>query len=546
MSEKQMVVFSIGPVQSFIASARKTEDLWSGSFILSFLIERAMETLYSQGLKVEFIYPKASEDDLNPMKKTGYNANVASWPNRFTAFVNGSLDETTNVLKKVDSVVRREFKKICHYAINEVFPKHIQTDQLLKQANHQIEQLLEVYWVVQPYKGHYREEKSTLEARLNAVKNDKIYHQLIENGFTCTVCAQRDALCMEAFDQYETIYELKNKVKNTWMQRNEKFKGTSEGKDDGRIRDNEYLCSICLGKRVARDYFKDVYRNASSFKSYPSVIEIAGKYTYFAILSMDGDNMGSWFNSNTAEEAGKVSEALATFSRHVVPEVVRKAEGYLVYAGGDDVLAFLPVDKALQVANELRQKFGMKGSGLQGATASVGLVIGHKKAPLQLLLQEAKKLENLAKSYVYKEQNQQKNALAIGVHTRSEKHETVVPWQIDGIQTSDLLNEIIELLTNDLSDTFIYRFSEVFLPLNDYDSKDKHLLVEVELRRLLRRSMKVKKEEKELTNILEKLMALYKSMESVKSFVMLLRMLTFFKRMEKQDKGGNNHEDDNA
>lgn len=41
-------------------------------------------------------------------------------------------------------------------------------------------------------------------------------------------------------------------------------------------------------------------------------------------------------------------------------------------------------------------------------------------------------------------------------------------------------------------------------------------------------------------------MALYKSMESVKSFVMLLRMLTFFKRMEKQDKGGNNHEDDNA
>lgn len=84
---------------------------------------------------------------------------------------------------------------------------------MLKQANHQIEQLLEVYWVVQPYNGHYREEKSTLEARLSAVKNDKIYHQLIESGFTCTVCAQRDALCMEPFDQYETIYELKNKVK---------------------------------------------------------------------------------------------------------------------------------------------------------------------------------------------------------------------------------------------------------------------------------------------------------------------------------------------
>lgn len=532
-----MIVFSIGPVQSFIAAARKTEDLWSGSFILSYLIEVAMKKLVDEGVnEVDFIYPKATEDDLDPAKKMDSNVSVASWPNRLTAFVHGSSGEVTDLVKKVDSVVRHEFKQICRYGINQVFPKHVQTEYLTEQANIQMEQLLEIYWVVQPYQGQYQDEKRQLEERLNAIKNDRIYRQLTESGLTCTVCAQRDALCMEPVDNDDTIRQIKDKVNNTWSLRSEAFKGK---KNDGRIRDEEYLCSICIGKRVARDYFKkEVYQKPSSFNSFPSVIDIAGNYTYYAILSMDGDNMGSWFNNETSEEAGKVSHALATFSRQVVPNVIKNEKGHLVYAGGDDVLAFIPVDKALQVANELRLKFGAKGSGLEGATASVGLMIGHQKAPLHVLLQESKRLEDLAKSYVHKDQNQEKNALAIAVRTSSEKREAVVPWQIQGEQTSDLLFEIIELLTNDLSDTFIYRFSEVFSPLMDYKGKDKNLMIQLELQRLLYRSMKVKKSEKEILTISEKLMALHNSMASTEEFIMLLKMLTFFKRMEKQRKGG--------
>lgn len=543
MSEKQMIVFSIGPVQSFIAAARKTEDLWSGSFILSYLIERAMKKLVDEGVNEEdFIYPKVTENDLDPAKKTDSNANVASWPNRLTAFAHGTIDEVTDIVKKVDSVVRQEFKRICLYGINQVFPKHIQTEHLMKQAINQIEQLLEVYWVVQPYEGKYKEEKSQLEARLNAIKNDRMYRQLPESGLTCTVCAQRDALYMDPFDNDATIKQIKEKVKNTWSQRSKKFKG---GNNDGRIRDDEFLCSICIGKRIARDYFKkEVYQNTSSFNPFPSVIDIAGEYTYFAILSMDGDNMGSWFNNETLDGAVKVSHALATFSRQVVPCVIKhnvnkkQANDYLVYAGGDDVLAFLPVDRALQVANELRQKFGMKGSKLEEATASVGLMIGHRKAPLHLLLQESKRLESLAKSYVHKQTNQEKNALAIAVRTSSEKREAVVPWEIQGEKTSDLLLQIIKLLTNDLSDTFIYRFSEVFSPLMHYQGEDKNLMIQTELQRLIKRAAKVKKDEQELINITDKLMALHNSMASTEEFIMLLKMLTFFKRMEKRRNSG--------
>ena len=45
----------IGPVQSFIEAARKTEDLWMGSYILSYLVATAMEKVQGDG--VEIIYP---------------------------------------------------------------------------------------------------------------------------------------------------------------------------------------------------------------------------------------------------------------------------------------------------------------------------------------------------------------------------------------------------------------------------------------------------------------------------------------------------------
>src|SRR5437588_11915519 len=40
-----MLLFSLGPVQTFIAQARKTRDLWLGSYLLAKLMEAATEEL---------------------------------------------------------------------------------------------------------------------------------------------------------------------------------------------------------------------------------------------------------------------------------------------------------------------------------------------------------------------------------------------------------------------------------------------------------------------------------------------------------------------
>ena len=51
------------------------------------------------------------------------------------------------------------------------------------------------------------------------------------------------------------------------------------------------------------------------------------------------------------------SEALSNFALRCAGPIVEHFEGRLIYAGGDDVLALLPADTALQCARSLRRAF---------------------------------------------------------------------------------------------------------------------------------------------------------------------------------------------
>jgi hypothetical protein len=89
-----LLVFSVGPVQSFIASARKIEDLWSGSYILSYLAEQAMSVILEQAeakqVKVEMIYPSMKTSTCLQHQRAGNrraHIEVASRPNRFICWV---------------------------------------------------------------------------------------------------------------------------------------------------------------------------------------------------------------------------------------------------------------------------------------------------------------------------------------------------------------------------------------------------------------------------------------------------------------------------
>ncbi|NLK84165.1 MAG: type III-B CRISPR-associated protein Cas10/Cmr2 [Lentisphaerae bacterium] len=200
---------------------------------------------------------------------------------------------------------------------------------------------------------------------------------------------------------------------------------------------------------------------------------------YYAVICLDGDNMGkllsgenampleqqlsgqniiNYFKQNwKSENAGKLmravtpsyhlmfSEALSNFSNYCVEPIVSEFKGQLIYAGGDDVLAMVPVDSALDCAEALQYAFrGLKPSDqtirafkvldkvfdyewcemekkkhvdgflklkksdtvkpsypmlMPGpkTTVSAGIAVGHVKSPMQDIIQAARDAEKNAK-----------------------------------------------------------------------------------------------------------------------------------------------------
>lgn len=105
--------------------------------------------------------------------------------------------------------------------------------------------------------------------------------------------------------------------------------------------------------------------------------------SFYALLLMDGDRVGALLRRGAA-----VSQALGAFTKQVSP-IVAKHQGYAIYSGGDDVLAMLPVPRALECAWKLRDAYRGSFDAADGATTSAAVVFAHVRRPLGQVLAEA-------------------------------------------------------------------------------------------------------------------------------------------------------------
>ena len=138
-------------------------------------------------------------------------------------------------------------------------------------------------------------------------------------------------------------------------------------------------------------------------------------HPYYAVLLADGDKMGSSISeAKTIGANQEISKRLSRFAE-LVGETVKEAKGTLIYAGGDDVLALLPLHTALECTRKLADQFKAT---LDGApTLSAGLAIVHHLEPLSEALTLARKAEKAAKAIPGK------NALAVTLSKRSGSEE---------------------------------------------------------------------------------------------------------------------------
>jgi CRISPR-associated protein Cmr2 len=149
--------------------------------------------------------------------------------------------------------------------------------------------------------------------------------------------------------------------------------------------------------------------------------------SYMVIMAADGDRMGELLDAmQSVIDHRNISKKLTEFANQV-PGIVRNHRGHCVYAGGDDVLALLPLDKAIECSRKLADIFKQIIENVEGITdyiniqiptLSVGLGISHFMTPMPKQLDLARKAEKLAKSND-RPKAESKNALAIIFQPRS-------------------------------------------------------------------------------------------------------------------------------
>jgi CRISPR-associated protein Cmr2 len=158
----------------------------------------------------------------------------------------------------------------------------------------------------------------------------------------------------------------------------------------------------------------------------PVLEKLPQPYPYVACLAADGDRMGDAIDKlakDGLKAHQKLSKALASFATRAKALVEEDHRGVLVYAGGDDVLAFVTLPDALACAGALAEAFHramievLAGVDVQPPTLSVGLGVGHVLDSLADLLALGREAEHEAKKA--KERNRLAIVLEMGAGARS-------------------------------------------------------------------------------------------------------------------------------
>lgn len=363
---------------------------------------------------------------------------------------NEAKERAVGVLRKYGSKVLDDYGDI----VNESF------------WNDQIEQALEFFSVWVPYDGksNYKDardkvgrlmgarkncrdfyqpgdpdkrqvEKSSLDGRNESIFKDR---QIVEKVLKCDISKrltlrlksseQLDALGLikrvasPIDDSKKTFLSVDDFAASSWIEKAKRLAPEEYGKFEEALSKVKGLLQgeAAFPSRIL-ELKDEMKQDLSEIKGCRERLakKIGEPNPYFAILKADGDRIGAAISSITDPKGHRdFSSDLAGFAS-VAHEILNKNDKKrCIYAGGDDVLAFLPLDSCIECAKALAEAFEKsfeKSRGYlssdRGPFLSVGIAVGHFLEPLEDLLRFADEAETLAKE-------PDRNGLAVVVRSR--------------------------------------------------------------------------------------------------------------------------------
>jgi len=509
-----LLLVTLGPVQDFIAQARRTRDLWYGSHLLSEIGRRAARSLVDQGALLVFPALEAGNLELEACfapTRAKTEQPPLSIANKLLAEVPATLDP-----KDVAKTLRESVKGFFRGAVASrtrgdckgLFPRDIGDAW-----DEQIDTLLELGAAWAPL-GEYRETRRKVERAIAGRKNLRDFRpwkHLRANvpkssldGARETVLlppGQRDEKLVRRYrigegEQLDAVGLVKrtggkpeqfvpivNVALASWLalaggEANAELEGllqACEALDLAPVDRPDLPCAkpfgfdagILLESRWKAIFEEQgLHGDAETWARThvrPLLAKLSAPCPYVACLVADGDGMGRALDAlGTADEHRAFSKALAGFASEARRIVEQQHRGSLVYAGGDDVLGFLPVPEATACASALRLAFqDIMAEACAGLpvkpTLSVGIGIGHAMEAMGDLLDLGRDAERLAKGAELREKGLDRNALAVILDKRSGGRQTWrARWDEWDGDPAGRLGSDADVMRDDLSSRKVY------------------------------------------------------------------------------------------
>lgn len=510
MKNPHLLLVTIGPVQDFIAQARRTRDLWFGSHALSELARAAARSLADQGARLVFPALDRGHAELRecdePIREDGQPP--LSIANKILAEVGHEPEALADAARKavmerwdrIAARVKKKFKECLAPDIDYIWNEQI--GEIIEfyatwaplsggsdgygQARAAVERALAGRKMLRDFVPWQHDRKGAPKSSLDGARVSVLDDNRNRGAFSrlrISTGEQLDAVGLVKRGGFspEQFVPLMNIAAAPWLI-------DARNKCPDRLDELAQECERIGLNRITRELpvIADFAHDASVFyrdrwrslleelgtkedprnwggKHIEPILKLNGSpSSYVACLVADGDRMGKTLDALAeAETHRQFSHALSEFPKRARDIVESKQHlGALIYAGGDDVLAFMPVATAIGCAHELKTAFekimggaltnkeALGGKSVELPTLSVGIGVGHVLDAMGDLLDLGRTAEKAAKKAG-------RNALAIVFDKRSGgRREWAARWDTDPVRR---IIEDAELLGDTLATGKIYQ-----------------------------------------------------------------------------------------
>lgn len=534
-----LLALTVGPVQSNIQESRKLKDLYNSSCIISDIMMEVRSYLKNEvDSEMEVIYPILYDD--NDKKR----------------------DSSNYIICKINSIDK------LNEIQNEVYTKVVENCDGGEQCTFKISVLEETYfifWAAEPIIETYEEAYKKVTKKLRNIKNTHDFKNVEQDSTKnyslkkCSLCGKREPL--KTYSEINTeeklcgvcafkrLYKAGNAESTysvsikSWKEKygkeleelNKKIMDTFKYPDKYYSKDmiknilNEKrdMDEMRRKKGINEDLQKDIKNSElkqaltqieekmrETYSSYSDKNLVLDPHYKYCFLQIDVDDLGKWMSGEYNLNQHELEEVQKQISKYLSEFACKLRESFwntkctVIYAGGDDFLAILPVEELFIVIkiiddiykNTIVKNINNSPNYSQAMTYSTSITIASCKEEMAVALRKSREeLENVKSRF-----DSKKNGVVINYLINSSKTITTYLSKYIFQQFIESLNDLYEV-KDYISFSYINAFEDEFNmlgfdKLNSEQIEDIKEMMLIELKRLLKRSFLKDAEDKLLLN----------------------------------------------